>query len=179
MNPEGFMRLRTWFVIGCFALAIVGGLSRGLAQNAPAAADPNAWARIAIAREMYEQLYDRFLEDMVAPPSGPASVLDPLFTRGRAEEFYLWSRRWMEAERDFKPDRSGSVEALKRHMDRMTKLETGEFLSDEAKVHNKAPVKKDELGPAMSSKPAFATPLKYFRLEAESWLSIASATPQR
>ena len=75
--------------------------------------------------------------------------------KGDEEKTYLWSRRWMEAERDMANNKAERVAALKGHFERMKKLELLALL---AETRDCAP-RLENLAPA-----------KYYRAEAEIWL---------
>jgi hypothetical protein len=109
---------------------------------------------------------------------------EQLFNRARAEEFYTWSRRWMEAERDLRPD--DAVAALNGHFERMKKLGIAQIVDyvqkrrDGVKRGTDA-LKEDQVLPPDDPEfaPGFTKSTKFFRLEAESWLAKASVPKAR
>lgn len=73
------------------------------------------------------------------------------------EHTYVWSRRWVEAARDASDKKADQVAALQAHLERMQQLEE----SAERLVKSGAAVKTDALA------------AKFYRLEAQHWLSQA------
>jgi hypothetical protein len=105
----------------------------------------NAKGRLEAARKVYEGISQRARID-------PNASLDP-------DKLALWSRRWMEAERDLGDTKEEKIAAVQGHLDRMKKLEG--------------------LVKAMRQS-ALVTPMEvaaqeYYRLEAEQWLTQARA----
>ena len=93
---------------------LAAGLVLGLAVlTAPARADDktreNAKGRLEAARKVYEGLFQRARID-------PNAALDP-------DKLALWSRRWMEAERELGDTKEDKIAAAQGHLDRMKKLE--------------------------------------------------------
>jgi hypothetical protein len=123
-----------------------GGLVLGLALLTPTArcddkSVENAKARLEAARKTYRGMIERAKVD-------PNANADP-------ERLYLWSRRWMEAERELATKAEEKVAAVEAHLDRMK--------TREAFVR-----KMIEKG--------FASPVdlaaqEFYRLEAEQWLA--------
>ncbi|GMU84523.1 MAG: hypothetical protein AMXMBFR47_43920 [Planctomycetota bacterium] len=97
---------RAVIVVGAAALTI---LVLGQTASRPAGkAAPLVHRRVAAAKSVYEQL-----------------VVEPLKrgeARASAEETYLWSKRWMEAEQDAAADRPAALAAAEAHLTRMTEL---------------------------------------------------------
>lgn len=95
-------------------IVVVGGLALatlilGQTASRPAAKDtPLPQRRVAAARFAYEQ-------SVVEPPKTGMA-------RASAEDTYLWSRRWMEAEQDAAVDRPAALAAAEAHRARMTEL---------------------------------------------------------
>jgi hypothetical protein len=126
----------------------VAGLIIGLGPwTAPARADDkaaaNARARLAAARKVYEGMLARAKVDPNTPPD--------------FEKVYLWSRRWMEAQRDVEGKKEGKLAALQGHLDRMKKLEAFVKGMYEGKLATPVEVAAQE----------------FYRLEAERWLAQA------
>lgn len=103
--------------------------------------------------------------DQLASHSGVEKVLDG----PRAERFYTWSRRWMEAEKDRSSKRSDQIAAVQAHLDRMRRLEEGGIIRDLAKRANTT------FGNVSLPPGEFRTSLEFYRLEAESWLAKAKS----
>jgi hypothetical protein len=104
----------------------------------------NARARLQAARKVYKGLGERKLVD----------ARDSDF-----EKVYLWSRRWMDAEKELAVKKADKISAVQGHLDRMKKLEG---------------VVKALLegGLATSYDPPVA---EFYRLEAEQWLAREKA----
>jgi hypothetical protein len=94
--------------------------------------------RLAAARESYEAATAR---------------LDP-------EMSYVWSRRWMEAERDVARNKAERLAALQGHFERMKKLE---LIAIIAETKDSAPEVKN------------LAPSKFYRAEADIWLTQEKA----
>lgn len=173
IGPEDRISTSSRWIIVCLVLALTAGETPPDPVGDEAAGDPTAKARLEIAREAYRELYARDLQALVAPPVKAGENRVEEFLNGRkAEEYYQWSRRCMEAERDLKPGDEGNRAALKGHLDRMKSLEEGELFKDWFKeIGEQVP---DNMTDVISSVPTFAKPLKFFRLEAESWLAKAT-----
>jgi hypothetical protein len=69
----------------------------------------NAAARAAAARKVLKGMRERRQQD-------PAAPLDP-------EKQYLWSRRWMEADREVAATKAARLAAVEGHLARMRELE--------------------------------------------------------
>jgi hypothetical protein len=106
----------------------------------------NARARLEAARKTYEGMLARHRVDARAGLG--------------AEDFYRWSRRWMEAERDLADKPEARVAAAQAHLDRMTKWED---------MVKRAQAQGGFLAPYE------ATAAEFYRLEAEHWLAQAKA----
>jgi hypothetical protein len=126
--------------------ALVVSLTLGLSPaRCDDAAVENARARRDAARKVYKGILERAQVDTGAG-------LDP-------ERICLWSRRWMEAERELAGDAEEKVAAVQGHLDRMKERETA--------------VRK-----MVNSRLAAATDLaaqEFYRLEAERLLAEARA----
>jgi hypothetical protein len=107
--------------------------------------DGNAKARAAAARKVYEHLLERY-------------KLDPNF-QNEPERSYLWSRRWMEAERQAAGTKAGRVAAVEGHLERMKKWEK---------------VFKEGVERGIFS-PGDVAAAEFYRLEAEGWLAEEKA----
>jgi len=183
MSLGGFMRQRTWFVIGCLALALglaaAGKTRSGAARDEPAA-DPTAKARLEIARGVYEKTLVRDSNPYRGIQTGSMGNWKPPEIDDReAENLYQWSRRWMEAERDVKPDGSGPIAALRGHRSRMNDLGSGEAIKDVRKkndMHFNGEMSAAEAASCLGTTPEV---LEFFRLEADSWLAKATAPKSR
>jgi hypothetical protein len=126
----------------------VAGLILGLAPWAlPARADDkaaaNAKARLAAARKVYEGMLVR-------------RKVDPAESLG-SEKLYLWSRRWMEAQRELADKKEDKVAAVQGHLDRMKEMEAVVKQMRDRKIASEADVAAQE----------------FYRLEAEQWLAQA------
>jgi len=77
----------------------------GSAVPATAAPENLAAAKLKAARMVYEAMVKQLHEGRVD-----------------AERPYLWSRRWMEAQRDASPKKADRIAALEAHRDRMKDL---------------------------------------------------------
>jgi hypothetical protein len=106
----------------------------------------NAKARLDAARKTYEGMFARWRTD-------PSARLRP-------EDFYSWSRRWMDAEREVADKPEARVAAAQAHLDRMTKCEQ--------MVRRKHDVGLDTFAYEV-------TGAEFYRLEAERWLAEAKA----
>ena len=165
------MSIRRFVCLGCAALML--GPHGGRADEAPSKSDPTAKERLQLARDIYRELADQTVQELMTPPDpnlNPEEGLASILSAGRADEFSQWSRRWMEAERDTNSDGAGTVAALKGHLARMRSLERGQLLKDWLK--NKGQTITDEKAAEdLKAFTAFARRLTFYRLEAESWLS--------
>lgn len=80
----------------------------------------------------------------------------------KPEEIYIWSVRWLQAERDLSPKREDQIAALEAHLKRMTELKKGiESLSRDLMP----PIRVDEA--------------EWYRLEAQLWLTKAKQVKDR
>jgi hypothetical protein len=80
--------------------------------------------------------------------------------KGDQEQTYLWSRRWLEAERALAKTKAEHLAALQDHLERMKKLETLALLGE---IKDSAP------------DPLVLAPTKFYRTEAEMWLAHEKA----
>jgi len=78
--------------------------------------------------------------------------------KGDGENVYRWSLRWMQAERDLATTQAEHVAALRAHFERMKKLEA------EVHAYARGTIPFQQMA---------AT--KFFRAEAETWLTEAMA----
>ncbi len=132
---------------------------------------------VATARKTYESLFDEVVELFVAPPApGVTDMLGQVFNRTKAETFYLWSRRWMEAQRDGEGgSKAAEVAAIEGHLGRMRDLERGAIFKAMIKRINGKPPTDESLAAEIEQIPQFQTAIKFYRLEAEAWLAKAKA----
>ena len=72
----------------------------------------NAKARVAVARKIYQGL----VENLKQKESPEPQLLD-------LEKFYLWSRRWMNAQREIAEKKEDRIAAVEAHLGRMKELE--------------------------------------------------------
>ena len=100
-------------------------------------------AKVAAARRTYELL----TKQMQVRVGKGADV----------ESLCLWSRRWLEAEREAAADKTKVVSALEAHLARMRELE----------------INLKNLIRAKLAAPGDAAPVEFYRLEAEIWLAQA------
>ena len=127
---------------------LAAGLVLGLAVlTTPARAGDttreNAKERLEAARKVYEGIFQRARID-------PNAALDP-------DKLALWSRRWMEAERELGDTKEQKIAAVQGHLDRMKKLEGTVKQMLQARLVSPIEVAAQE----------------YYRLEAEQWLAQA------
>jgi hypothetical protein len=116
-----------------------------LAGRADDKAAENARARLEAARAVYKGIFERRKVDAREP-------LD-------FEKLYLWSRRWMEAEKELAARKAERAAAAQGHVDRMKGLE--ELAK---KLHKEGFLSAVELPAA-----------EFYRLEAERWLEKEKA----
>jgi hypothetical protein len=146
-----------------FAGLILAFLVAG-ATLTPAAPDKSAGpkalarARLELARSLYEASVDEMKN---APPAEGGARIDALFPA--MDRLSLWSRRWMEAERDASEDKAGVLAALEAHVKR---LKTWEDVYEEA----------FQAGLPSTTRIAAGT-LKFYRLEAEFQWAVARQAP--
>ena len=170
-NRETAMSIRRFVCLGCAALML--GSHGGRADETPSKSDPTARERLQLAREIYQELADQTVQELMAPPDpnlNPEEGFASILSAGRADEFYQWSRRWLEAERDASPDEAAAVAALKGHLARMRSLERGQLLKDWMKTIGQ-PITDEKAAEDAKSLKVFTRRLTFYRLEAESWLS--------
>jgi hypothetical protein len=74
----------------------------------------------------------------------------------KPEEIYIWSVRWLQAERDLNPKREDQIAALEAHLKRMTELKKAVESSSKDLM---PPIRVDEA--------------EWYRLEAQLWLTKA------
>jgi hypothetical protein len=104
---EGPLMAKRWLTVLVFLFAF-SVLASGVRGDDKARA--NAQARVEAARKVYNELFNRV-------------KLDPNF-RLSAETTYLWSRRWLEAQRELSDKKEDKVVAAADHLERMKKLRT-------------------------------------------------------
>ena len=144
------------FVAGQIGVPIKPGGEAGArkpeGREAVAARKPEelAKARLELTRRSYEQAE----EQIKFPPAGanPRETLAP-----SVDNLALWSRRWMEAERDMDAGKAARLAALDGHIKR---LKTWEDLFERI-------VQGQQSGEAQQS----LDTLKFHRLEADYWLA--------
>jgi hypothetical protein len=125
--------------LGVLVFAGVYPLAPATAREAPPALAGLAKARADAARRAYQESVD-------------------LYREGRSRDvdrIYLWSQRWLEAEREAAPRKEAERAAYEAHYRRMRQLEN--LIRDRYKAGVAAPI---EL-PAV----------EFYRLEAEGWLA--------
>jgi hypothetical protein len=130
---------------------------------------------VAMALKNYEAIFDETVESIVSPKDvGPAdNQLKHYLNRPKAELLYLWSRRCLDAQRDRSNGaKADEVAAIDGHRVRMEALEKGKILVACAKRHGKD-IPQDHLEAAIRDIPEFQAAIKFYRLEAESWLAKA------
>jgi hypothetical protein len=76
------------------------------------------------------------------------------------EDAYLWSRRWLEAERALNEKQADQVAACEAHLNRMKDLEKAARNAHEAKL---------------AKGPWVVSAARFYRVEAEIWLAEARA----
>jgi hypothetical protein len=104
----------------------------------------NAQARLEAARKVYQGILDR-------------AKVDPTFQQTAIESLNLWSRRWLEAQRELSDKKEDRIAAAADHLERMKKLQADVTAS-----------KKGGLGTA-----ADVAAADFYCLEAEQWLTQA------
>lgn len=153
--------------------------------------DPESPAnkRVKLAEQAYTRLVDQTVEHIYAPQqSAKSEPSDGPLSAEKAEEFYRWSRRWMEAERDRATSKDERIAAIEAHLERMREQEQaivyklifrkhlvhldGTPLTDQER--KEAEERIDSLGKdEIWTKSSFATSMRYFRVEAEAWMAEA------
>ncbi len=123
-------------------------------------------------------MVDEAVELFGAPPPPAENTLKSVLDRSRAELLYLWSRRWLEAQREEAPGtKADEVAAIEGHLGRMKNLEKGcifEALSKKYPMRSNA-LTEEQLADALRDIPEFQTSIKFYRMEAESWLAKAKS----
>jgi hypothetical protein len=104
----------------------------------------NARARLNAARNVYNGMIEQARTS---------------YRLADSEQLYLWSRRWMDAERDLATKEADRFAAVEGHFDRMKKWE--EFTREAVRKGFAAPID--------------LTAQEFYRLEAEQWLARAKA----
>jgi hypothetical protein len=142
---------------------------------APAAQSRSDKDRVELARTAYESVFKETLNMLAASPRPEDG--DPnqrIFSAARAEQLYLWSKRWMEAQRDLgRGQEGGEIAAIQAHLERMKDLESGALIKAWVKVVQLPTPTDDAIAASMEMIPAFRASIKFYRAEAESWLSRA------
>ncbi len=137
------------------------------------AQENTAQTRLKLAEEFYKKLQVKTIQALVAPPSSTShSIFDDNLDGAKAEQFHLWSRRWMEAQQALGTNQEQRVAAIKDHLARMRDLEEGSLIKEWLKRSGHG----DDFNAATNEmwlKSEFASTMKYFRVEAESWLEEA------
>jgi RND family efflux transporter MFP subunit len=123
-------------------------------QEKPVSIAALAKARVDHARTVFEGVM-LSLHETVSPSGGGQPVL-----MGKSEDAYLWSVRWLNAERDMSSGKEGQVTALERHLARMKKLQ--QVLS----ALSGMPPGPGLLAPLWGTEAA-----RYYVAEAEFWLA--------
>jgi hypothetical protein len=136
-------RLRKTAVLVMCLAAGAAGISGRAETPGPGS---NAKARAEAARKVYETLLERYRRD-------GGFQLDP-------EKLYLWSRRWMEAEREVGTERAERVATVEKHLERMKKWEQ----MVEAARRQGLTFTEGDVAAA-----------QFYRLEAEAWLAQEKA----
>jgi hypothetical protein len=127
-------------------LFVICGTAVSSAQADQKSAVDNAKARLDAARKVYQFM----TESLKVTASAEPRPLEP-------ERFYLWSRRWMEAQREVSDKKEDQIGAVKAHVGRMKELE--EILQ---KLYDTEQIDS-----------ASVLAAGFYRLEAEKWLSEA------
>lgn len=105
---------RSWFIAaGVVAASLMGGAALRSAQDRPKKPRELAEARRAIAERQYENA-----RRMIFEPQNRAQRDDAGAT---IEDLCLWSRRWMEAQRDAAEADDDRRAALRDHVDRLAR----------------------------------------------------------
>lgn len=131
-------------VLAAVAAAALGQpVSTGAASTAPTS---NARARFEAARKVYEGILAR--HQLESKPQ-PADF----------ENLCLWSRRWMDAQREMSDEKANQLEAIAAHLGRVKELER----------------RANEWAKANAIPESEAAALEYHRLLAEHWLVQAQA----
>ncbi|MBX6312120.1 MAG: hypothetical protein IRY99_04255 [Isosphaeraceae bacterium] len=107
--------------IALSTLAVGLFLAGGLALRSAPPEEPDrlkelAEARMKLARRYYEGEVAR-TNRRIEPPGAPG--LSTLVSRVNAELLALWSRRWMEAQRDASDRKADQIAAIQGHVDRL------------------------------------------------------------
>lgn len=141
--------LRDGLILG--SILMVAALAPAAPDRAPRLKEL-ARARLEVARTMYE---DVELELKEPGPGDQRQMIERMSSI--MERLATWSRRWMEAERDAGDAKAAKVAAIASHVKRLKKWE-------------------DDLRPVEQvwGRKLLNT-LKFYRLEAESWLAEAES----
>lgn len=131
---------KRWLTVPAFLLAFTV-LTSGVRGDDKAR--DNAQARLEAARKVYNGILDRGQFD----PRNPVAL----------EALNIWSRRWMEAQRDLSDKKEDRVASVADHLERMKKLQAS--VTDWVKA-----------GRATTSD---AAAVDFYCLEAEQWLAQA------
>ena len=123
-------------------LFLAGSAPTQAAPDDPQSPESLAKARVEIARRFYELAVERLPGDDVRGPSDQA-----------VEQVALWSRRWMEGERDASSGKP--IAAIESHRDRMKRWEDKFAELNDRTFQNTVDL------------------FKFHRLEAELWLAKA------
>ena len=99
-------------------LGLLLAVDSSVAQEADVSRTPQelAKARLDLARRVYRLTVGQ----VTAPPTAPDATHSMSNT---LEQVALWSRRWMEAERDLARDKAGRSAALTAHIQRLKEHE--------------------------------------------------------
>jgi hypothetical protein len=196
-QPGGMTVSKKLALLAASLIAVSGAAFALPAPQAPAATDPTAAARLKLAQKAFEESIVKTLDVLVAPPAGrpedQGNIGERIFDGPKAERFYLWSRRWMEAASAQARTKADRVAAAQAHLDRMKGLEDGSLLkfwlkkvfapqkgADAAKAGDGKPFAFNPQEAFGDMKPAtgdYATFMEFFRLEAETLLAQAKAAP--
>jgi hypothetical protein len=133
---------------------------------------------VVAAKKSYESVLDETVQSLVAPPrlqgQGEDTVLKSILNSSRAELFYLWSRRWMDAQRDQGGGtKAAEVAAIEGHLGRMKDLERGQIFEVFAGKPERIAPTKEQLAEVLKMIPEFQTAIKFYRIEAEASLAKA------
>jgi hypothetical protein len=150
------MRRRTGTTTLIVALAVLAAAVTWLrAFGLGAAAQeggPGDAKQMALKKELLESARKVYELEMQRVRFGAGEVM-------RADDVYLWSRRWLEAQVDLAANKDKRVEAHREHLDRMKALDA----------------KTKALVGAGKASPGEAAAATYYRTQAELWLEQAPA----
>jgi hypothetical protein len=119
------------------------GMTTAHAADDPSVPKALAEARVNSARKAYEETVKLYREGRIRD----------------VDRVYLWSQRWLDAERDLNSKKADQVAAVEAHWKRMKKLE--ESFQSRYKVGAAAAIE--------------LAAVEYYRVEAEVWLVKAKA----